>query len=65
MTEVHLKKGNTVTGTVERIDYPNKGRVLLSADVPDGIEPVLVKNVLPGEKIELQLKKSAAADGRA
>ena len=57
MTEVHLKKGNTVTGTVERIDYPNKGRVLLSADAPDGIEPVLVKNVLPGEKIELQLKK--------
>lgn len=41
-----MKKGQTYTGVVEKVDFPNKG-ILHIED-----EKVVVKNVLPGQKIE-------------
>lgn len=41
-----MKKGDIFEGTVERLDFPNKGILNI-----DG-ESVMVKNVLPGQKIE-------------
>lgn len=40
-----MKKGDIFEGTVERLDFPNKGTLNI-----DG-EQVMVKNVLPGQKI--------------
>ncbi len=48
-----MKKGEIVSGTVVRVDYPNKGRVRIEG----ANELALVKNVHPGQKITLRLKK--------
>ncbi|MCR4956576.1 MAG: 23S rRNA (uracil(1939)-C(5))-methyltransferase RlmD [Lachnospiraceae bacterium] len=55
-----MKKGQVVEGNVYRIDFPNKGRVLV-----DG-EDVIVKNVLEGQKVSLQItkKRKGKAEGR-
>ena len=59
-----MKKGQTYEGIVLRVDYPNKGQVrperaaAPSAAMPEPeADPVLVKNVLPGERISFRLKK--------
>lgn len=46
-----MKKGEIYEGTVERIDFPNKGVVLVDK------EKVIVKNVLPGQKISFRINK--------
>lgn len=46
-----MKKGEIYTGTVEKVDFPNKG-ILYIED-----EKVVVKNVLPGQKIEFMATK--------
>ena len=43
--EVIVKKGQVLLGTVERVDFPNKGIV----DTPEG--QCVVKNVLRGKKL--------------
>ena len=49
-----MKKGEVYTGTVERVDFPNKGIVRV-----DGQEkPVTVKNVIPGQKVSFAICKS-------
>ena len=48
-----MKKGEIHNGIVLRVDYPNKGRVQIEGEE----EPVLVKNVHPGQKISLRLRK--------
>ena len=49
-----MKKGEVYTGTVERVDFPNKGIVRV-----DGQEkPVIVKNVIPGQKVSFSICKS-------
>ena len=49
-----MKKGEVYTGTVERVDFPNKGIVRV-----DGQEkPVIVKNVIPGQKVRFSICKS-------
>ena len=53
-----MKKGEINEGTVERIEFPNKGVVVI-----DG-EKAIVKNALPGQKIRFRIKKSAAVDAR-
>lgn len=53
-----MKKGEIYEGTVERIEFPNKGVVVI-----DG-EKAIVKNALPGQKIRSVSIKSAAADAR-
>ena len=47
-----MKRGEIVTGTVERTDYPCKGIVRIDAD-----NSVTVKNVIPGQKVSVRVKK--------
>ncbi len=46
-----MKKGEIYEGIVEKIDFPNKGRVW--------VDPVwvTVKNVIPGQKIRFRIHK--------
>mgnify|MGYP002560504375 CR=1 FL=1 len=46
-----MKKGEIYEGTVERIEFPNKGVVMI-----DG-EKAIVKNALPGQKIRFRINK--------
>ena len=46
-----MKKGEIYEGTVERIEFPNKGVVVI-----DG-EKAIVKNALPGQKIRFRINK--------
>ncbi|MDR2546476.1 MAG: 23S rRNA (uracil(1939)-C(5))-methyltransferase RlmD [Lachnospiraceae bacterium] len=48
-----MKKGQVVSGTVTRLDFPNLGIVIC-----DGVE-IAVKNVLPGQKITFVITKSS------
>ena len=47
-----MKKGQIVEGNVYRVDFPNKGRVWIE-DEGD----VIVKNVLPGQRVSVRVKK--------
>ncbi|MCD7763237.1 MAG: class I SAM-dependent RNA methyltransferase [Lachnospiraceae bacterium] len=55
-----MKKGQIMEGTVERVDFPNKGIVRTD----EGI--VTVKNTIPGQKIRFSIskKRSGRAEGR-
>ena len=55
-----MKKGQVVTGIVERVDFPNKGIV----KTEDGI--CVVKNALPGQKVKAGINKvrKGKAEGR-
>ena len=46
-----MKKGEIYEETVERIEFPNKGVVVI-----DG-EKAIVKNALPGQKIRFRINK--------
>lgn len=47
-----MKKGQVYEGIVEKIDFPNKGIVILEAG-----KKVVVKNVLPGQRISFSINK--------
>ena len=47
-----MKKGFRGTGTVERVDFPNKGIA-----VTDDGDRVIVKNTIPGQKVEFVVNK--------
>ena len=55
-----MKKGEIYEGIIEKVDFPNKGRVMV------GEEKVTVKNGIPGQKIRFQInnKRSGTAEGR-
>ncbi len=55
-----MKKGQVCVGIVERVDFPNKGIVKVGEDT------CIVKNSLPGQKIELSVNKirKGKAEGR-
>lgn len=55
-----MKKGQILTGIVERVDFPNKGIVVTEEG------NCTVKNVLPGQKITfvVQKKRNGRAEGR-
>ena len=57
-----MKKGQMLEGTVERIDYPNKG--VVKAEGAD--RPVVVKNAIPGQKVRVSVNKmrKGRAEGR-
>ena len=57
---VVMKKGQMIEGTVERIDFPNKGIVRTE----DGV--CVVKNALPGQKVKAGINKvrKGKAEGR-
>ena len=46
-----MKKGEIYQGIVEKIDFPNKGRVVVEDT------PVIVKNVMPGQSIRFRIHK--------
>ena len=54
-----MKKGQILEGTVERVDFPNKGRVRISGEDRE----VTVKNAIPGQKVQVCVNKIRA--GRA
>lgn len=55
-----MKKGQIVTGIVERVDFPNKGIV----NTEDGV--CIVKNALPGQRVKAGVNKvrKGKAEGR-
>ena len=55
-----MKKGQIIEGTVERIDFPNKGIVVTEEG------SCTVKNALPGQKIKavIQKNRKGRAEGR-
>ena len=53
-----MKKNELVTGIVERVDFPNKGLVKV-----DDATFCTVKNVLPGQKVVLRIKKIRKGKG--
>lgn len=58
--DIRMKKGQIVEGTVDRVDFPNKGIVVSE----EGI--CTVKNTLPGQKISCCINKvrKGKAEGR-
>ena len=46
-----MKKGQVLTGFVERVDFPNKGIVMTEEG------NCIVKNVLPGQKVTFVVQK--------
>ena len=64
-----MKKGQTYTGIVERVDFPNKGIVIIETKMEDGTvvkEQCVVKNTLPGQKVTFMVNKlrKGKAEGR-
>lgn len=55
-----MKKGEIYEGIIERVDFPNKGRVKVGEDT------VTVKNGIPGQKVRFVInkKRSGRAEGR-
>ena len=51
MEDEHLKKGEIYEGVVEKIEFPNKGKVKV------GEETVIVKNAIPGQKVRFMINK--------
>ena len=55
-----MKRGEIVEGIVERVDYPGKGLVRI-----DENNAVWVKNVLPGQRVSVRVKKVRHGMGEA
>ena len=57
-----MKKGQIFEGTIERVDFPNKGIVFL----PEEDRYVTVKNGMPGQKVRFLINKfkRGNAEGR-
>lgn len=57
-----MKKGDIVQGYVERVEFPNKGIVRIVEEDRN----VVVKNTIPGQKLEIQINKlrKGKAEGR-
>ena len=55
-----MKKGQIIEGTVQRVDFPNKGIV----ETAEGV--CVVKNALPGQKVRCAVNKvrKGKAEGR-
>ena len=55
-----MKKGEIYTGTVEKMDFPNKGILHI------GEEKVVVKNALPGQTVEIAIsrQRNGRCEGR-
>lgn len=56
----YMKKGEIYTGTVEKMDFPNKGILHI------GEEKVVVKNALPGQTVEIAIsrQRNGRCEGR-
>jgi 23S rRNA (uracil-5-)-methyltransferase RumA len=53
-----MKKGDILTGRVERVDFPNKAYVsVISDNAEDNGKKVIVKNSIPGQLVEFGINK--------
>ena len=64
-----MKKGQTYSGIVDRVDFPNKGIVVIETETEGGNvvkEQCVVKNTLPGQKVTFMVNKlrKGKAEGR-
>ena len=62
-----MKKGSTYTGYVKEVDFPNKAYVIVESDNPDDNgNRVIVKNSIPGQKVEFVVnkKRGSKCEGR-
>lgn len=59
-SKTFMKKGEIYEGIIERVDFPNKGRVKVGEDT------VIVKNGIPGQKVRFVInkKRKNKAEGR-
>ena len=48
-----MKKGQVYEGTIESVEFPNKGRIYL----PEEDRWVVVKNGVPGQKVRFSVNK--------
>ncbi len=48
-----MKKGEVYEGVIERVEFPNKGKILL----PDEDKYVVVKNGIPGQRVRFSVNK--------
>ena len=57
-----MKKGQIFEGIIEKVEFPNKGKVY----VPEEDRYVIVKNGIPGQKVKFIVNKfkSGNAEGR-
>ena len=57
-----MKKGQVYEGTIESVEFPNKGRIYL----PEEDRWVVVKNGVPGQKVRFSVNKirKGKAEGR-
>ena len=57
-----MKKGQIFEGIIEKVEFPNKGKVY----VPEEDRYVIVKNGIPGQKVKVIVNKfkSGNAEGR-
>ena len=55
-----MKKGEIYEGIIEKVDFPNKGYVLVED------QKILIKNGIPGQKVRfmIQKKRAGRAQGR-
>ncbi len=51
-----MKRGAVYSGVVERVDFPNKGRIFVEEN--GEVTGVTVKNVIPGQMVEFAIKKA-------
>lgn len=57
-----MKKGQIFEGVIEKVEFPNKGKVY----IPEEDKYVIVKNGIPGQKVRFMINKfkSGQAEGR-
>ena len=55
-----MKKGEIYTGTIERLEFPDKGILFLEG------EKVVIKHTLPGQNVEFMVtkKRKGKCEGR-
>lgn len=56
---IYMKKGEIVTGTITRVDFPNRGIMAI-----EGRE-CAVKNTVPGQEVEARITKRKGKKGKA
>ena len=54
-----MKKGEIYEGIIEKVDFPNKGYVMVED------QKVLVKNGMPGQKIRFVIQKKRSGRAQA
>lgn len=61
-----MKKGQILEGVVDRVEFPNKGVVLVCEEKQSVCREVIVKNAIPGQRVRFQVHKmrSGKAEGR-